>query len=164
MNLSDKMIRVSMEKPKLVTLIMIVLALLFGAMMTGVKVDTDPENMLSEKEVVRVFHHQVKETFTLYDVVVVGVVNDKNPDGVFNQETLTRIYELTRLAKNLSDPEDPEKRVVARNVIAPRNPGKTAIQALVKLKMTPMTSSTGMRTEAAQINSTERIEAPPRIP
>ena len=48
------------------------------------KIDTDPENMLSEEEPVRVFHNAQKKDFSLYDMVVVGVVNDRHDQGVFN--------------------------------------------------------------------------------
>jgi predicted RND superfamily exporter protein len=64
-------------------------------------VDTDPENMLAEDEPVRVFHNKMKEVFSLHDMVVVGVVNEQDPRGVFNVETLGRIHELTRYAQGL---------------------------------------------------------------
>jgi len=114
-------IRFSLDHPKLITSVMVLLTLILAAMTYKIKVDTDPENMLSPDEPVRVFHHQVKEEFTLHDVVVLGVVNDKDPDGVFNPETLKRIDELARFASTLKDPEDPSRRVVTRDVIAPHN-------------------------------------------
>ena len=41
-----------------------------------IQVDTDPENMLSADSYVRVFHHEVKERFSLSDFIVLGIVND----------------------------------------------------------------------------------------
>jgi predicted RND superfamily exporter protein len=82
-------------------------------------VDTDPENMLSEDEAVRRFHHEVKSTFDLHDVVVLGIVNDTHPDGVFNPQTLKKVSELTRFAERLVDDDDPQKRVITQDVIAP---------------------------------------------
>ena len=64
-----------------------------------VTVDTDPENMLSKDEAVRVFHDDMKKILSLYDMVVVGVVNEDDPDGVFNPGSLKRIDELTQYAK-----------------------------------------------------------------
>lgn len=119
MNFSGNLLRFSMEKPKWVTGLMVVMTLILGVMMVRVQVDTDPENMLSADEAVRVFHHQTKETFNLHDVVVLGIVNEADPDGVFNPETLGRVNMLTHFAMNLSDPDNPGKRVVTRNVIAP---------------------------------------------
>ncbi len=119
MKINDRMIQFSIHNPRRVTVIMIIVALILGMLMVRVKVDTDPENMLSEEEAVRIFHNQVKNDFTLHDVVVLGVVNEKNPDGVFNPATLRRVHELTEFAMNLTDPDDPDRRVVTRNVIAP---------------------------------------------
>jgi len=89
----------------------------------AVKVDTDPENMLHEEEAVRVFHDRMKKVFALHDMVVVGVVNDAHPDGVFNRASLGRIYQLTEFAKTLRwpDRDDPQTKegVVSADVIAP---------------------------------------------
>mgnify|MGYP000004234094 CR=1 FL=1 len=93
------------------------------SMLTGVRVDTDPENMLSKDEPVRVFHNRMKEVLDLYDIVVVGVVNDSHPDGVFNVETLRNIYDLTQYAKTLRGKaiglDDPGAGVIAADIIAP---------------------------------------------
>jgi len=88
-----------------------------------VKIDTDPENMLSADEPVREFHDQMKKELSLYDMVVVGVVNDEHADGVFNPGSLRRVHELTEFAKTLRWPsrENPEhsEGVVAIDMIAP---------------------------------------------
>lgn len=98
---------------------MVLLTLVLGSLISKYHIDTDPENMLSENEAVRVFHNLTKKEFSLHDVVVLGIVNEKHPDGVFNPATLKHIQELTDFAKSLEDPDDPEKRVVTRNFIAP---------------------------------------------
>ncbi len=98
---------------------MVLATVVLGAMISMVKVDTDPENMLSEDEAVRIFHKQTKREFTLYDMVVLGVVNETDPDGVFNPATLKQVQELTEFAKKMIYPKAPEKRVVSRDVIAP---------------------------------------------
>ena len=66
-----------------------------------VTVDTDPENMLSPDEPVRVFHDEMKKRMDLHDMIVVGVVNEHDPNGVFNPSSLGKIYELTRFARSL---------------------------------------------------------------
>lgn len=108
-----------MKRPKTVTVIMILATLLLGSLISTVHVDTDPENMLSKEEAVRVFHNKVKQEFSLHDVVVVGIVNEEHPDGVFNPATLKNIQSLTEYSLNLSSEKDPQKRVVTQNVIAP---------------------------------------------
>lgn len=91
--------------------------------LTPLKVDTDPENMLPEDEPVRVFHNRMKREMSLYDMVVLGVVNDTHPDGVFNPDSLARVYELTQFAKTLrwEDPDRPGEfqGVIAVDLIAP---------------------------------------------
>jgi len=119
MKIGNRFIQFSTEWPKLITGVMVIVTLILATMMMRVQVDTDPENMLAESEAVRVFHNQTKRMFTLHDVVVVGIVNETHPDGVFNPTTLGYVHELTQFAMNLADDEDPEKRVVARDVIAP---------------------------------------------
>jgi hypothetical protein len=88
----------------------------------AVKVDTDPENMLSEDEAARVFHRRMKETLALYDMVVLGVVNEEHPEGVFNPESLARIHELAEFAKTLKGEaigaEDPRAGVVDVEILA----------------------------------------------
>ena len=113
MDFKQKITEFSIEHYRLVTIIMVLITLILGAMIPLIKVDTDPENMLSEDEPVRVFHTQTKKRFALSDIVVVGVVNNKDPNGVFNPTSLARIYELTEFSKKLHWPseEDPNEQV-----------------------------------------------------
>jgi len=123
MDFKQKIATYSIEHYKLITIIMVLFTLLLGAFIPLIKVDTDPENMLSADEPVRLFHNQTKEQFTLNDIVVVGIVNNKNPNGVFNPSSLARVYELTEFAKTLRwpDEEDPNKEigVVEIDLLAP---------------------------------------------
>ncbi|NLF57626.1 MAG: MMPL family transporter [Candidatus Hydrogenedens sp.] len=92
-------------------------------MLHPVRVDTDPENMLSADEAARVFHNDMKRLFDLNEIVVLGVVNESRPEGVFNPETLARVHELTEYAKTLQGAaigqKDPRAGVVGVDVIAP---------------------------------------------
>ena len=93
------------------------------AVLNPVRVDTDPENMLSPEEPVRIFHNEMKERFDLNDIIVVGVVNEDHPQGVFNQASLERVYTLTEYAKTLQGKtigsDDPRAGVVRADIIAP---------------------------------------------
>ena len=123
MELKQKITEYSLSHYKRVSIIMVVVTLLLGAMIPMIKVDTDPENMLSGDEPVRLFHNQTKERFALSDIVVLGIVNNKDPNGVFNPASLARIYELTEFAKTLRwpDAEDPNKQtgVIEVDLLAP---------------------------------------------
>jgi predicted RND superfamily exporter protein len=86
----------------------------------GITVDTDPENMLSEEEPVRVFHHEAKNRFGLSDIIVVGIVNDQHPQGVFNAATLSRIYDLAEFSKQLQWQKDGKQEgVISIDLMAP---------------------------------------------
>ena len=103
----------SLKHHRLVTVVMLAFTLSSGALIPLIHVDTDPENMPSEDEPVRVFHNETKERFALNDIVVVGIVNDEHPNEVFNPSSLGRIYELTEFAKRLrwQDEDNPDEQV-----------------------------------------------------
>jgi len=113
MDFKQEVTRFSIKHYKLVTVVMVLLTVALGALIPLIRIDTDPENMLSENEAVRLFHHETRQRFILNDIVVVGIVNEKHPEGVFNVQSLTRIYELTEFAKSLRWPseDDPNETV-----------------------------------------------------
>jgi predicted RND superfamily exporter protein len=80
----------------MILLIVSAVVVFFGAQFPKVSFDNDPENMLSKDEPVRLFHNKVKAQYNLYDFVIVGIVNETNPDGIFNVETLGKIDALTK--------------------------------------------------------------------
>ncbi len=124
MALKQTIVNFSLKHYILMTIMMVLFTLLLGSLIPLIQVDTDPENMLSEDEPVRVFHNQTKARFALSDIVVVGVVNNKDPNGIFNPSSLQRIYELTEFAKRelqWPDEKDPNKQVglVEVDLLAP---------------------------------------------
>ena len=96
MKLRERIIDVSIRYPRTVIAAVIVLVLGLGSQIPRIVIDTDPENMLPADQPSRVFHNQVKKDFNLHDIVVVGVVNEEDPDGVFNPASLGNIHRLTR--------------------------------------------------------------------
>ncbi|MCG8549997.1 MAG: MMPL family transporter [Desulfobacterales bacterium] len=119
----ERIIDFSVTRYRLVMVCTLVLTLATGAFFPLVKMDTDPENMLEITEPARVFHNAAKKRFDLSDTVVLGVINEKDPDGVFNPNTLKRIYELTKFAKTLRWPDEnnPARMsgVIEADMIAP---------------------------------------------
>ncbi len=85
----------SVRYPWVVMAAVIGLTGILAAQFPKVHFDNDPENMLAEDEHVRLYHHEVKEKYALYDFVIAGIVNESHPDGVFNTVTLSRIHTLT---------------------------------------------------------------------
>lgn len=78
----------------------------------GLRVDTDPENMLSADNPARSFHRSSKAEFLLYDQIVLGIVNETHPQGVYNKDTLTDVFALTEYAKSIEG-------VVSEKIVAP---------------------------------------------
>jgi len=116
----------SINHPKVITWLMTLITVVIIAMaalpnfypqelsfLPTLKVDTDPENMLSDDEPVRVYNKQMKKEFSLSDIVVVGVTNKQNTNGVFNSQSLSNIYKLTQFSKGIKWPDE-------------KNPGKMA--------------------------------------
>lgn len=133
-------VRFSVDHPRLVVALTVAFAAVCAGLgvLRGVRahwgiVDTDPENMLAPTEEVRVFHDGAKDEFSLHDTLVVGIVNETDPDGVFNPETLGRVALLTEFAKGLDG-------VISGDLIAPAEvdnveqagPGAVRLERLMK--------------------------------
>lgn len=103
----------SIRFPRTILLLAIVITALFASQFPKVEFDNDPENMLAADEPVRLFHHQVKERFALYDFVIVGVINEQHPAGVFNPATLQRLHKLSRQLYSLQRSEAGLPQVVS---------------------------------------------------
>jgi len=107
-----KILDFPIQHARLVFVGLAVLTIGFGSAIPSIKIDTDPETMLSADDPARVFHNETKEEFALHDLIVVGVVNDAEPEGVFNPESLGRIHELNEQLKSIDG-------VIARDVLGP---------------------------------------------
>lgn len=112
MKFREKVLLFCIEKPWWVVAAIALLTVLLSFQIPKIKIDTDPENMLSEEEFVRVFHDKVKKDFTLFDMIVLGVVNEDHPDGVFNPDTLKNVYRLTQKIERIDG-------VVVNDLLAP---------------------------------------------
>lgn len=121
--LKNAMIDWAINRSKIVAVLMVLVVIVAGAFLSKVVMDTDPENMLMKTEPARIFHNETKKAFELSEIVVLGVVNEKGPDGVFTVETLGRIHELTEFAKTLKwrNPDDSSgmKGVIEVDMVAP---------------------------------------------
>ncbi|MCB9964351.1 MAG: MMPL family transporter [Rhodospirillales bacterium] len=125
----------AVAKPKIFMRLAIILSLLFIAgvaaptffpkqvpFLAPLSIDTDPENMLSADEPVRIFHNDRKKEYSLYDMIVVGVVNKSNPQGVFNPQSLQNIYDLGEYARQISwQGDNGPEGVIQAEIISPSN-------------------------------------------
>ncbi len=86
----------SMDHRRWIFVGVVVLAIVLGLMFPNISIDTDPENMLPADQVDRVEHNRIKQLFDLYDMIVVGLVNRDHQQGVYNPDSLSALYQLTR--------------------------------------------------------------------
>ena len=78
----------ALDRPKTVIGIVLLLTVLFAVQFPKIKIDTDPENMLEADQADRVFYDQVKKEFGIYDLIVVGIEDEKS---VFRASSLKQI-------------------------------------------------------------------------
>jgi predicted RND superfamily exporter protein len=87
------LVEFSVNHPKLVTAICIVITLIFMTQFPKMQRDTNPKHMLPETSDVRVWNDEVDRTFGLYeDMIAVGIKNEK---GIINPDTLGKIKRIT---------------------------------------------------------------------
>jgi len=117
------LINTAIDHAKQVALLILAATIAAAAFFPRVVMDTDPENMLKKTEPARLFNDETKRNFDLSEIVIVGIINEEDPDGVFNPETLSKIHTLTRYAAALRWPDetDPLKThgVIAAELVAP---------------------------------------------
>ena len=81
----------SINHPWVVIVGVVLITALFAAQLPNIKIDTDPENMLEADEPARIFDHEVKDEFSLYDFIAVGLVVE---EGAFNRKHLSHVYNI----------------------------------------------------------------------
>ncbi|MFC1508863.1 outer membrane lipoprotein-sorting protein [Candidatus Omnitrophota bacterium] len=96
--MKNAIFRFSMDHPRTVIGIVAILTIIFALQFPKINIDTDPKNMLRQDEHVRVYHEQMKETFNLHDMLVLGVYHEK---GVFTKETVESVLAITDEIKEL---------------------------------------------------------------
>lgn len=95
MKFSESLTLFSIHKPKQVFLLVLAMVVFAALQIPSIKVDTDPENMLPHDQADRVFHDEVKKQFSLYDMIVVGLVNNQHTQGIYNLQTLSDLHTLS---------------------------------------------------------------------
>jgi len=87
------LVEFSVEHPKLVVILSVLITMLFMTQFPKMRTDTNPKNMLPATSDVRVWNDEVEKTFSLYeDMIALGIVNEK---GILNKDTLASIQRIT---------------------------------------------------------------------
>ena len=101
-----------------------------AAFIPSITIDTDPENMLPDDNTQRVFHNEVKETFAMHDMIVVGVVNE---NSVYNQQTLTDLHTVSSYAESLDGVVSDDQMSLANvDNITQEDPGTIRFEWMMK--------------------------------
>ena len=119
----------SIDHPKLVITLVVLISVFFLFQFPKVKIDTDPENMLDRNEPVRLVHNEMKETFDLHDMIVVGIFRE---DGVYTGETLTRIVAITDEIKEIDGVLDDDVIALGDSRFRVRLVGSSVVERAAK--------------------------------
>ena len=108
-----KIVTYSIANARKVMWISILISLVLAVAIPAMKIDVDPENMLSPNDPTRIYHNKMKKMMDIHDMIAIGISNDKDKMGVFNPQTLKHIYELSNFARTLTwkDPKDETKEI-----------------------------------------------------
>ncbi|MBI5287174.1 MAG: MMPL family transporter [Deltaproteobacteria bacterium] len=87
-----KLTELSVDHPWLIIAIVGIITVILALQFPRIKIDTDPENMLSVDEPIRVFYRQVKKDFGIEELIVLGIVRE---DGIFHLDSLERVKRVT---------------------------------------------------------------------
>jgi len=99
----------SLNHPRWVILLTVLVTLAFASQFHKVAIDTDPKHMLPVESKVRQFNDQMEKEFVLHpDVIALGIINE---NGIFNRITFTQIGDLTRKIQEMSG-------VISRDVVS----------------------------------------------
>ena len=126
-------VSLAVRRPRLVYAAVLVLVIAFAALMTQIRIDTDPENMLPADQPQRVFHNEVEDRFTLHDAVVIGIVNESHPDGIYNPESLSALHTLSSQILQIDGVIAPDLMSLAESDnIAQEGPGTIRFEWMMK--------------------------------
>ncbi|MCR9136232.1 MAG: MMPL family transporter [Alphaproteobacteria bacterium] len=140
--MENSIVNFAIEYPKrvfgasIVAVIAILLAIALpfvvpDAPMSKLKIDTDPENMLSVSEPARVLNSEKSARFLLHDSIVIAIENDRSSLGVFTPTALSDVKSLSDFAATIDG-------VIAEDIFAPgtieiAEPDATGVTRLVSI-------------------------------
>ena len=130
--MKDQIVHFATGHPKKIMWLTLVLTLIAGAMIPRIHIDTDPENMLPPDQRDRVIRDRIKEQFNLYDLIVVGIVNDQTDTGIFNHQSLANLKSLSDQIEAIEGVIDHELMSLASvDNITQESPGTIRFQWMI---------------------------------
>lgn len=87
------LVEFSVTRPWAVMAVVALLTIAFASRFPGIRIDTNPKNMLPESSEVRLWIGEVEKTFGLHeDMLALGI---RNENGIVNRETLEKIERVS---------------------------------------------------------------------
>lgn len=93
--MKHRIMEYAVDHPRKIFVSMALLVLIAAAFIPRIVIDTDPENMLPDSNTARQIHDEVKHRFGLTDMVVLGIVNTTDKNGIYNPATLKNLHSLS---------------------------------------------------------------------
>ena len=150
--MKNQIIHFATTHPKRILWLTLILTLVAGAMIPRIHIDTDPENMLPSDQQDRVVHDHIKEQFSLYDLIVVGVVNNQNPNGIFNDQSLANLKSLSDQIEQIDGVIDYELMSLASvDNITQEGPGTIRFQWMIPENDNERMSSSGVQSAVSRL-------------
>lgn len=127
------LLRFATNRPRTIYIFTWLLVLVFGALIARIQIDTDPENMLPAEEPQRMFHNAVEDRFSLHDAIVVGIVNEDHPNGIFNTASLSALHSLNNAILELDGVITPDLMSLAQaDNISQQDPGTIRFEWMMR--------------------------------
>ncbi|MEQ9563917.1 MAG: RND transporter, partial [Woeseiaceae bacterium] len=131
--MQSSLIRFATDRPKTIYAVTWLLVLVLGALIARIEIDTDPENMLPADQPQRMFHNAVEDRFSLHDAIVVGIVNEDDPNGIFNVDSLAALHSLNNSILELDGVIAPDLMSIAQaDNISQEDPGTIRFEWMMK--------------------------------
>jgi predicted RND superfamily exporter protein len=107
MHIERAMMKLSTARPTLTVFLTLVTAALLALVLVRIKVETNPVHILPADNPARLFQQQAHKDFGLHDMVMIGVINTRDKDGVFNPGSLKKIVQLSQFASRILNLKQP---------------------------------------------------------
>ena len=99
----EKITTFSMNRPWVVFGVIALVTVAMLLQFPGIKIDTDPENMLQHDQPDRAYYDKIKEEFDIDDIIVVGIVD---PQGIFRPDALKQVQTIIEESREITAPWD----------------------------------------------------------
>ncbi len=139
--MQEKITEYVLKQPKMIFLVVFVFSMLTAALIPLIQIDTDPENMLPDDQVERLFHNKIKSQFNLHDMIVVGAINESE-QGIYNPKSLQGLLSVADQVSRIDGVIDHDLMALSHvDNITQKGPGEIQFEWLMKQAPTDLDGS-----------------------